>query len=290
MTMVLPKGFSPRLRLPRANTSMQLVLGLAMVAALVVATLVWGLNPPASAINGDLLTRLSPPGSPGHLFGSDQLGRDLIARTAGGLPWSMGIALVATLISAGLGALAGLAAAWRPGPVRTVLNHLTDTIIAFPSLVIAVTVIAILGRGFWPLSITLGLATWPIVGRVVYAEALALLKREYVLAAQLFGVSGVRILATHVLPGIRPSLLVALAFTFADMLIAESALSFLGLGAPLSAPSWGNMLADSRQYLFNAPWMMLVPAAAIVFAVVALNLVGDGVATLSRRRARAIEH
>ena len=115
------------------------------------------------------------------------------------------------------------------------------------------------------------------------------MKRDYVLAARMFAVSGPRILVRHILPGLRPTLLVMLAFHFADMLIAESALSFLGLGAPLSAPTWGNMLADSRQYLINAPWMMLAPGAAIVLVVVTLNLLGDGIAKASRDRSRAVE-
>ncbi len=104
-----------------------------------------------------------------------------------------------------------------------------------------------------------------------------------------FGVSKWSILFVHVLPGIRPTILVMAAFLFAVMLILESALSFLGLGAPLNAPSWGNMLSDSRQYLINAPWMMFVPAGAIVSAVISLNLIGDGVAEISRKRARAVE-
>jgi len=97
------------------------------------------------------------------------------------------------------------------------------------------------------------------------------------------------ILIFHILPGLRPTILVMAAFFFAVLLIIESALSFLGLGAPLNAPSWGNMLSDSRQYLVIAPWMMLVPAATIVWSVISLNLIGDGIAELSRKRARAVE-
>jgi len=173
--------------------------------------------------------------------------------------------------------------------LRNLVNRLVDVIIAFPGLVIAICLIAVVGRGFWPLAITLGILTWPFFARVVYAEALSLMKRDYVLAARMFAVSGPRILVRHILPGLRPTLLVMLAFHFADMLIAESALSFLGLGAPLSAPTWGNMLADSRQYLINAPWMMLAPGAAIVLVVVTLNLLGDGIAKASRDRSRAVE-
>jgi peptide/nickel transport system permease protein len=235
------------------------------------------------------MMRLKPMFTPAHWMGTDQLGRDLWSRVLAGLPWSLGIATVATLISMVIGTVAGLTAAWQPGRLRNLVNRLVDVIIAFPGLVIAICLIAVVGRGFWPLAITLGILTWPFFARVVYAEALSLMKRDYVLAARMFAVSGPRILVRHILPGLRPTLLVMLAFHFADMLIAESALSFLGLGAPLSAPTWGNMLADSRQYLINAPWMMLAPGAAIVLVVVTLNLLGDGIAKASRDRSRAVE-
>ncbi len=203
------------------------------------------------------------------------------------MPWSLGIGFVATAISIAIGTVAGLAAAARPGFLRRMIQHLVDTVIAFPTLVIAVTVIALVGRGFWPLAVTLGLASWPIAARVIYAEGLAVMKREYVLAAELAGVGLARSVLVHVLPAVQPTLLVMFAFTFADMLIAESALSFLGLGVPLTASSWGNMLSESRQFLVEAPWMMLGPATVIVLAVVGFNLIGDGIANRSRRRSRS---
>lgn len=148
--------------------------------------------------------------------------------------------------------------------------------------------IAVLGRGFVPLVATLSIASWPLFARVVYAETLGLREREYVLAARLSGIRGRRALLIHVVPGLRPTLLVMAAFTFADMLIAESALSFLGIGAPLAEPTWGNMLSESRLYLVDAPWMMLAPAATIVLAAVTGNLIGDGLAARARQRERGI--
>lgn len=282
-----PPALLPRLRLwtRAASGNLLLTLGLVIVAGLTVGTLAVLLDPPDGAFRGSLIARFREPFGD-YLFGTDQLGRSLLDRVAAGMPWSLGIALVATAIAVSVGTVMGLAAAWFPGWPRKVIQQLVDTVIAFPSLVIAVTVIALLGRGFWPLAVVLGLATWPIAARVVYAEALSVIKRDYVLAAKLSGVDGAVILWTHVLPALRPTLLTMFAFTFADMLIAESALSFLGLGVPLTAPSWGNMLSESREYLVNAPHMMLVPAGAIVLAVVALNLIGDGIALRSRKRAR----
>jgi len=275
----------PRLRVwtQRMTGDWMIWSGGIVLAILALLTITLGLNPPASAQTGSLLLRFQPPAPGGYLLGTDQLGRSMLARVLAGAPWSLGIALVATTIALAIGTPIGLIAAWVPGWPRRIIRMLVDTVIAFPSLVIAVTVIALLGRGFWPLAMVLGLATWPIAARVVYAEAMGIMKRDYVRAAVLAGVSGPLVVLAHVLPALRPTLMTMFAFTFADMLIAESALSFLGLGVPLSAPSWGNMLSDSREYMINAPWMLFVPAGAIVLAVVALNLVGDGVTARVRR-------
>jgi peptide/nickel transport system permease protein len=250
----------------------------AVLAVLAVAVLgpVLAPDPYATAL-GD---RLLPPGTAGHVLGTDALGRDLGSRIVTGLGWSLGVAAVATAIAAAIGTSLALVAAEREGWVRTAILQLVAAVLSFPGLVVAIAVIAVVGHGYWPLTLTLGLLSWPVFARVVYAEARGLLERDYVLAARLSGASRGRILAGHVLPGIAPTLYVMLAFHLADMLVAESALSFLGLGAPLGSPSLGNMLSESRQYLFVAPWLMFVPAAAVVAVVIAANLLGDG---LTRR-------
>jgi len=237
----------------------------------------------------DLSRRLAAPGEQGFVLGSDQLGRDLLARILAGLGWSIAVATAATALAAAIGVSLGLLAADRPGWLRASINQFVDMVLSFPGLVIAIVVIAVIGHGFWPLVLTLGVLSWPVFARVVYAEARSLLAQDYVLAARLLGASRRRVLLGHVLPGLAPSLLVMLAFHFADMMIAESALSFLGVGAPLGTPSLGNMLAESRQYLFVAPYMMLLPAAAIVLAVVAANLIGDGLAAATQPRSSDLQ-
>ena len=144
----------------------------------------------------------------------------------------------------------------------------------------------VIGHGFFPLVLTLGFLSWPVFMRVAYAEASSLFQRDYVKAAQVAGVSRWAILTGHILPGLRGSLLVVFALNFSALLIAESALSFLGIGAPLGVPTWGNMLAESRQFMLRAPWLMLAPSGAIIFAVVTANLVGDGIGRHLRRRGR----
>ena len=262
-----------------------LLLGLALSALLLLRPWLSGHDP----MHTDLLNRYQPPGTPGHWLGTDQLGRDLWARALAGLEWSMTTALMATAISLVIGTLLGLLAAQRPGLVRTLVRQSIDTILSFPGLIVAICVVALWGQGYWPIVLTLGLLSWPVFARVCFAQGLSLLEREYVQSAALAGMSRLQILIQHVLPGLRPVLMVMLAFHFAAMLISESALSFLGLGAPLGTPTWGNMLAASRAELFEAPWMMLVPAAGIIIAVVTANLIGDGIAALARRQGKDID-
>jgi peptide/nickel transport system permease protein len=295
MTTATAPAPAPAFRFKKLGTgSIQLDIGLFLFALVIIALLgQWAFLAP-SDLDGNLASRLKPPGFTGrdgmfHIFGTDQLGRDLFFRVLGGLPWSLGISGVAVVCVAVIGTFIGLIGAWYTGIVRTIVLLGIASMIAMPFLVLALVVVAVIGRGFWPLSLTMGFIAWTAVSRVIYAEARGLLTREYVLAARLFGVNKWSILIFHILPGLRPTILVMAAFFFAVLLIIESALSFLGLGAPLNAPSWGNMLSDSRQYLVNAPWMMFVPATAIVTAVISLNLIGDGFAELSRKRARAVE-
>jgi peptide/nickel transport system permease protein len=160
--------------------------------------------------------------------------------------------------------------------MRVVLSRIIDIGISFPYLIIAVTIVTVVGRGFWPLALTLGLVCWPTIARVVYAETLTLREREFVTAARLFGIGSFTSIFTHILPALRPTIQVVTAFTFADLLIAESGLSFLGLGAPLGTPTWGNMLNDSRTYMAEAPWMLLGPVVAIIVTIFAANLLGEG--------------
>jgi peptide/nickel transport system permease protein len=240
-------------------------------------------------MQGDLLKRFTRPGQEGYFLGSDHLGRDLWSRMVDGLQWSMACAMTANIINLFIGSTLGLLAAEKPGWLRIIVNQLVYTLQSFPGLVILICVVVVVGQGFLTLVMTLGLLAWVVYMRVVYAEASSLFQREYVQAARLAGVSKWSIMFKHVLPGVRASLFVIFAFHFAGLLIAESALSFLGLGAPLGVPTWGNMLAESRQYMIRAPWMLMVPAGAIVTAVVTMNLVGDGIASLARKKGPSID-
>jgi peptide/nickel transport system permease protein len=225
----------------------------------------------------DLFARLTPPGGT-TLLGSDQLGRPILARVLAGAPWSLGVAFAANAISLVLGVSAGLLAAEFEGVPRRIILQTVNLTLSFPSLVAAMAAVAILGQSAGAVILVLGLLAWPLFARVVYAEALSARDRPYVVAARIGGVSRLQQVFRHVLPVLLPSLTAMTAFHFADMLVASSALSFLGVGAPLGSPAWGAMLAESRPYLFLAPWMMAIPAAALALTVLLLNLCGDALA------------
>ena len=269
--------------------STELVIGLTLFAVIVALIVFREQLQTHDPYADNLMQRFLGVGEGGHLLGTDNLGRDLWSRVLEGISWSISAAALATLIAFVLGTAIGLAAAQFPGWVRTVLNRVVDMALAFPNLIIAIIVVAVVGRGFWPLTMTLGLVSWPVFARVVFAETLSLLERDYVIAARTFGAPIGGILVGHVLPGLRPSLTVVLAFHFADMLVAESALSFLGLGAPLGVPTWGNLLQQARDYLFIAPWLMAVPTVGIIYAVFTINLIGDGLAARARKKGPRID-
>ena len=224
----------------------------------------------------DLDARLLGPSIGGPWLGTDALGQDVFSRVIAGFRWSLGIGTIGTLIGVFIGLTLGIGAAWSRKRMRVILSRIIDIGISFPYLIIAVTIVTVVGRGFWPLALTLGLVCWPTIARVVYAETLTLREREFVTAARLFGIGSFTSIFSHILPALRPTIQVVTAFTFADLLIAESGLSFLGLGAPLGTPTWGNMLNDSRTYMAQAPWMMLGPVIAIIVTIFAANLLGEG--------------
>lgn len=272
-------------RLPATlRASPQLAAGAAALLGWVLLLALSGLLQTHDPQLGDLNERFSPAGTAGHLLGTDNLGRDLWSRVLSGLPWSVGVATVSCLVALLLGGTLGMCAAQYQGYARTIINQLVDATLSFPGLVAAIIIVTVAGRGFWPLSITLGLLSWPVFARVVYAESLRLLAQDYVTASRVMAVSTPRILLGHLLPGLRPVLAVVFTFHFADMLVAESALSFLGLGAPLGVPTWGALLQESRDFLIVAPWLMIVPAAAIALLVVSIHLLGDGLSGLDRSR------
>ena len=228
----------------------------------------------------DVLARLQPPafvegGQSDNLLGTDQLGRDLLARVVYGGRISLLIALVAVAIAGTVGVLLGLIAGYYRGPAEAVIMRLADIQLAFPFILLVVLIVGALGASVSNLIIVLGLSGWILYSRVVRGQVLSVREAEFVQAARGVGATDARIIARHVLPGVFSPVIVVASFAAAQVIVAEAALSFLGLGVQPPDPSWGRMLADSRDYLASNPWLATIPGLAIVLTVLGLNLVGD---------------
>ena len=229
----------------------------------------------------NLSSTLVPPmwmtgGSGAHPLGTDNLGRDLLARIIWGSRVSAIVGICVVAIGGSIGVTAGLLAGYRRGWVDALIARITDVQLAFPLVLLAVAIVAVVGPGLWTVIAAIGLTSWVQYVRVVRAETLSLREREFIAAAQAAGATSSRIVTRHLLPNVTSVAIVLGTFEIARAVVFESSLSFLGLGVPPTTPSWGGMLADGRQYLDTAWWVALFPGLAIMIAVMGVNLLGDG--------------
>ncbi|MGQ0569483.1 MAG: ABC transporter permease [Armatimonadota bacterium] len=217
--------------------------------------------------------RLSPPGRT-HLFGTDHLGRDVFSRILYGGRTSLWVGGVVAVVSALFGLVTGLASGYFPR-LDSVLMRIMDGMMAFPAILLALAIVAATGPSVANVIIALTLVYSPRVARVVRAAVLTVRHLEYVQAIEALGGRTMRILTRHILPNIFAPVLVQVSIIFAYAILAEAGLSFLGVGASPEEPTWGNVLAEGRQYLQNAPWITLFPGMAISLTVLGINLMGD---------------
>jgi peptide/nickel transport system permease protein len=248
---------------------------IAAVVAAVAAPIITPIDPTVTS----LIDRLKPPGTiiddVIHPLGTDQLGRDILSRLLYGARISLFVGIMATTISALTGVLLGLLAGYYQGTVDDAVMRICDAQMSIPFLVLAISVVAVLGPGLANTILCLGFAGWTAFARLVRAETLAVGGRDYVLAARAIGAPDLRVLLRHVLPNTTSSIIVMSTFHFAQMIISEASLSFLGLGVPPPTPSWGTMIDDGRGYLQIAWWLTTVPGIAMVLLVLASNTFGD---------------
>jgi peptide/nickel transport system permease protein len=267
-----------RLRLLAGDPKLWLGLGLASAIVLLAACapLVTAHDP----LEPDLLARLGKPawtagGKAAYLLGADPLGRDVWSRVVFGARTSLLVGLastaVATLMGTALGLIAGFHGRW---PDKLIMR-LADDQMAFPSILLALAVMVVLGAGLFNLVLVLGVANWVLFARVIRAEVLSLREREFMQASIALGAGAARLILVHLLPNVFGSAMILATLTFARVVIAEASLSFLGLGIPPPNPSWGSMLADGRQYLAVAWWAAVFPGLALMATVIATNLLGD---------------
>lgn len=270
---------STRQRMPLARTLLRsptALTGLVVLVVLLVFALLsaFGLLP-HDPIAQDPTARLqSPSGS--HLFGTDQFGRDVFARVAAGVANSALIAGVAVAFAAVLGTLGGLVAGFYRGLSDGLIGGVTNVLLAFPPLLLALSLASVLDRNWFTVAVAIAIVYVPIFIRVTRGPVLSLREIEYVKAAVSTGQSRWMVMVRHVLPNITSIIVIQVALSLSWAVLTEASLSFLGLGTPPPAPSLGSMILDARTLVYVAPWTMLGPGVVIVLLVVGLNLLGDG--------------
>ena len=268
--------FSGHLRLATGGLITFLFVAVALLA------LVWT---PENPNRLRILQKLKEPLASG-LLGTDHLGRDVLSMLMAGAFNSLSISALSVIVGMSIGTALGVAAAARRGLFEAVVMRVCDAMFAFPPILSAIMVGALLGPGALTAILAIGTFMVPVFARVTRGAALQIWAREYVLAARMAGRSGVSITAVHVIPNIASHIIIQAAIQLALAILTEAGLSFLGLGVPPPTASWGRMLADSQTYLQLAPWLALAPGLAIAFAVLGLNLLGDGLRDLLDPRRR----
>lgn len=224
----------------------------------------------------DLGQSLLPP-SAEHWFGTDLQGRDIFCRVMVGTQISLSVGLIAVAFSLTIGVILGSIAGYKGGWIDTVIMRVMDMMLAIPSILLAIAIMAALGPGIEKAVVAIGLVSIPEYARIVRSEILAIKENDYVAAARVIGDSNFKIVFRHVLPNALPSIIVRATLGISSAILDCAALGFLGLGVQPPAAEWGDMLGRGRNELFRAPWLMIFPGLAITLAVLAFNLLGDGI-------------
>jgi len=272
---------SRRTRNP-ARRRLVLWIGLGMLAVAIIASVGAPLFVKYSPISLDVLHPLAPPLTPGHLLGTDQYGRDILARILYGGRIDLAIAFGATSVTLVFGTIVGIVAGYFGGWVDNVLMRIVDLFFAFPFLVLIIAIVAMLGPGIFNMFIAIWITSWVSYARIMRAQTVVAKKQQYVLAARALGYSRLRVMFRHILPNIAWA---AIIFSMVDAIgniILAASLGFLGLGAQPPSPEWGTMISDGQNYILSSWWIATLPGIAIVFVGVAFSLIGDGLADILR--------
>ncbi len=263
------------------GTRFKLYLGGGIILAICVVALFAPYVAPYDPYQQSLVRRLKPPafmagGTVRNLLGTDNYGRDLLSRLIYGSRTSIMVGMAAMALSCGLGTAAGLLAGFKGGWSEQVIMRFADAHMAFPDVLLAIVMAAALGGSTLNLVIVLGVSGWMIYARLVFGMARSIKQRSFVEAAVSYGGSDRYIMVRHLLPQIVPVLTVVATLQIAQIILQEAALSFLGLGLPPPAPTWGNILAEGRERLFGAPWIANTAGLAIILVVFGINMLGNG--------------
>jgi len=261
------------------------LLGGGMIAALLAVALLapWlTAHDPLKAVADSI----GDPFPPQRAFpcGTDELGRDVLSRLLYGARLSLLVAVVATGLTVLIGVGVGVSAGFFGGWVDSLLMRLTDVVLSFPLLLLAIALAALFEPGLKSIFIVIAVVSWTGVARTVRGEVLSLREREFVTAARALGATPGGLVGRHILPNVLPTIVVMGALSTSSTVLLDAGLSYLGLGVPVPAPSWGRMISDSQTYYRLAPWLMIFPGLAIVYTVSAFNFLGYGLLALGHRR------
>jgi peptide/nickel transport system permease protein len=266
-------------RIPAIWRRPGMVVGAIIVLVVVVVAVAAPILAPADPNDGDIMLRLQPPvwlGGQTGLMGTDQLGRDVLSRAIYGARVSLIVGSVSVLLAGSLGLVLGLISGYAGRQVDNIIMRLTDIQLAFPFILLALAIIAILGPGIRNMIIVFAVTDWTIYARTIRGAVLSIREKEFVEAARGLGGGHGRIIIRHILPSVTSPLIVISSFEIAKIIIYEASLSFLGLGVPQAIPSWGQMLADGREYIQTAWWVSTFPGLPLMITVLGINFIGDG--------------
>lgn len=275
-------------RATRPDSRPLLILSASILVVLISAAIAAPQVATHDPLQQDYTARLLAPGEQGHLLGTDDLGRDVFSRVIYGSRAALTVGIISVSIALSVGLVVGLIAGLAGGTTEKVLMLLMDGVLAFPTILLAITVVTVFGYGISQVMIAVGIVFSPVFARLIRAETLAIKSEGYVEAARSLGTPLIVITVKHILPNMLGKIVVQCSVTFALSVVVEAGLSFLGLGTQPPNPSWGLMLKDARNYLFAATWLAIYPGLALALTVLCFNLLGDALSDrfnpLTRRR------
>ncbi len=280
------ENWAPRLRLVLESVREVVkrpsaLIGLLLLVLIVITSATFPLFYHTDPLAQDLLGRFTPPvwqasGSWDHPLGTDNLGRDVLSRLLFGSRISLLVGFTAVLVAEAVGILLGLISGYYGGKLDSFIMRIADIFMAYPFMLLTISVIAVLGPSIVNLIIVLGISDWVTYARTIRGSVLSLKRKEYVEASRAIGASHVVIIIRHIFPNVISPLLILGTLRVANIIIWESGLSYLGMGVPPPMPTWGRMLAEGRVYITEAWWLVTLPGLAIMFTILSINLLGDG--------------
>ncbi|MCR4663732.1 MAG: ABC transporter permease [Endomicrobiaceae bacterium] len=252
------------------------VIGLTVILLLIIVALFAPVISPYTPSQQNMFERLQAP-SLNHLFGTDDLGRDVFTRMIFGARISLAVGFISVFIILVIGTFLGIISGYYGGKIDYIIMRFTDIVLCFPTFFLIILVIAFIEPNIYNVMIVIGVTSWPGLARLVRAEVLSLKEREFILVSKMMAVSNIKIFFVHIVPNIISPLMVYSSLAIGGAILTESALSFLGLGVQPPMPSWGQILTSGKDYIYMAWWLSLFPGIAILVTVLAFNLVGEAV-------------